>query len=504
MKFKLRIVRSTLEEARQEKDWINGNEKKRLKGQPEKERPAWLKAEKLGIKVPDLAWIKAKRGDKGIEEVAKLVAKFREDSIQQKLKGNKFDTNLSSNNPEHTLEYLKRLLQMVDEASESDESYDEIIKDPSQVEFLGKVGNWEVLMPKTMRGSISCDISGNDTTWCTTKKDGQNLFYSYVGRRAGEDVTLFYVMDYTRTPQMEKDEDGNVTCVKDCDARLSIGWTNRGIELKGQNGGLSVNAGNKGLGKYVKKVGSPDQAIAEIFDISEWREIKQLMKSKWESIGKGSEHPAKEMLEKSSQNVLLLKKIIKDYNKQEKEDYIRMIVNEPSMAPEVEIFIAGQSWHWGGWIASRTESSKVLREIFKLWPKYPSREFVGHILKNENCPDEIFKEVLNTPTLFKDEDVQKRLVLSRKITEEDLAKIAKFAANKTILTRIVVKASTPPETLDIIARHPLASSIVFKRMFRMHKDDLLTKTLEYIAEKDATLAPYVGGVLKRRQGSSTP
>jgi hypothetical protein len=221
------------------------------------------------------------------------------------------------------------------------------------------------------------------------------------------------------------------------------------------------------------------------------------MKSKWESIGKGSEHPAKEMIKKSSQNILLLKKIVKDYNKQEKDDYIRMIVNESSMAPEVEIFIAGQSEHWGVWVARNTESSKVLQEIFKLWPKYPSREFVGHILKNENCPDEIFKEVLNTPTLFKDEDVQKRLVLSRKITEEDLAKIAKFAANKTILTRIVVKASTPPETLDIIARHPLASNIVFKRMFRMHKDDLLPKTLKYIAEKDAALAPYVDGVLKK-------
>ena len=432
-----------------------------------------------------MAWIKARRGELSIDDAARLVVKFREDSIQKKLKDNDFDTNLSRKNPEHTLEYLKGLLRMVDEASESDASYDEIIKDPSQVEFLGKVGNWEVLMPKTMRGSISCDISGDDTTWCTTKKDGQNLFYSYVGRRAGEDVTLFYVMDYTRTPQMEKDEDGNVVCVKDCDARLSIGWTDRGIVLKGQNGGLSVNAGNKGLAKRIKQIGQrygeepnpvefEERSITKIFDISEWREIKQIMKSKWESIGKGSEHPAKEMIKKSSQNILLLKKIIKDYNKQEKEDYIRMIVNEPSMAPEVEIFIAGQSWHWGGWIASRTESSKVLREIFKLWPKYPSREFVGHILKNENCPDEIFKEVMNTPTLFKDEDVQKRLVLSRKITEEDLAKIAKFAANKTILTRIVVKASTPPETLDIIARHPLASNIVFKRMFRMHKDDLLT------------------------------
>lgn len=499
MKFRLRIVKSTLDEARQEKKWI--------KGQPEKERPDWEKAEKLEIKLSDMAWIRAKRGDKGIEEVAKLVAKFRKDSIQKKLKDNGFNTNLSSKNPKHTLEYLKRLLQMVDEVSESDESYDEIIKDPSQVEFLGKVGNWEVLMPKTMRGSISCDISGDDTTWCTTKKDGQNLFYSYVGRRAGEDVTLFYVMDYTRTPQMKKDENDNVTCVKDCDARLSFGWTDRGIQLKGQDGGLSVNAGNKGLGKYKKRVGSPDQAIAEIFAVSEWNQIKQLMQNKWESIDKGASHPAKEMLQKSAQNVMLLKKIIKNYNKQEKDDYIRMIVNESSMAPEVEIFIASQEaetssgWPVRQWIASHTESPETLREVFKLWPN-SDLHLVYLILKNPNCPDEILKEVLNTPTLFKSEKVQKQLVLSTKITEQDLAKIAKNAANKTILTRIVVSTSVTPEILDVVARHPRSSSIVFKRMLNYHRDDVSNKTLEYIALKAPFLRSQVKDILARREGGA--
>ncbi len=117
------------------------------------------------------------------------------------------------------------------------------------MECLGKVGNWEVLMPKAMLGSISCDISGDDTTWCTTKQDGQNLFYSYVGRRAGEDVTLFYVMDYTRTPKMGKGKSGEILCIKDCDARLAIGWDQDGIRLDGKRGGLSVNAVNKGLVK---------------------------------------------------------------------------------------------------------------------------------------------------------------------------------------------------------------------------------------------------------------
>ena len=125
MKFRIRIIKDeTLDEARREKDWI--------KGQPEDQRASWMEAEKLGVKLSDMAWIKARRGDLDIVDAARLVTKFREDSIQKKLKDNDFDTNLSRKNPEHTLEYLKRLLQMVDEASESDASYDEIIKDLSK------------------------------------------------------------------------------------------------------------------------------------------------------------------------------------------------------------------------------------------------------------------------------------------------------------------------------------------------------------------------------------
>ena len=91
MKFRLRIVKSTLEEGRREKDWI--------KGQPEDQRASWMEAEKLGVKLSDMAWIKARRGDLDIIDAARLVLKFREEDVQKKLKDNNFDTNLSRKNP---------------------------------------------------------------------------------------------------------------------------------------------------------------------------------------------------------------------------------------------------------------------------------------------------------------------------------------------------------------------------------------------------------------------
>jgi serine/threonine protein kinase len=506
MKFKLRIIKDeSLEEGRREKDWI--------KLQPKEEQVEWEFIELDGVKLSDMAWIKARRGDKEIAEVAEYVVKFREDSVQKKLKDNGYDTNLSKKNPKHTFEYLKNLIDMIDQASESDKQYDEIIKDPSQVEFLGKVGNWEVLMPKTQRGSISCDISGEDTTWCTTKKDGQNLFYSYVGRTI-TDITLFYVMDYTRTPKMGKGKSGEILCIKDCDARLAIGWDQNGMRLDGQRGGLSVNAGNEGLKMKIKKIGRIDgdnpkatvdkqRSILEIFDSSEWKQIEQLMNDAWESIDKGRLHPAKEMLKKAAGNLILLKQLTKDYKKEEKKDFFKMILDQESISQDVEMFLIDQDVDMAIAVARYTPHSETLVKAYKAWKKYDSTDLVYHVLFRSETPASIFKEVAKDEVLLKNKNIQTRMASDKRSPPEVFLKLLELTFDKQTINRIGRNPYATPEVIEAVIMHDQAGPLVWRSLLTDRSDDIPMKALEYLANLDEfppRTSKIAKKVLAARQG----
>lgn len=295
-----------LEEGRQEKNWIAQ--------QPEEEQEQWLSAEQQGLKLSDLAWIKKVRGGEPIQDIVGDVLYFRKQDVQKKLKSNGFETNLSKKTYP-TVNDLRRLIKNVSDAQESDVKYDEILRDPSQVELLGKVGNYEILFPLTQRGSIACDISGEDTTWCTTKSQGQNLFYSYLS------TPLIYIVDYTRTPNLEN---GN-----DADARLSVGFMEDGTPiLEGRDGFVSVDALNRGL---------TEEKLRNIFG-NDYEEIMTIASSKVKEIG--GNHPAKVQLEKASQNIMLLKKMVQDYGAQEKFMFFRELISKsPRPSVEVQLYI---------------------------------------------------------------------------------------------------------------------------------------------------------------------
>ena len=422
-----------LDEGRKEKNWIAH--------QPEEEQEQWLSAEQQGLKLSDLAWIKKVRGGEPIQDIIGDVLYFRKQDVQKKLKDNGFETNLSKKTYP-TVNDLRRLIKNVSDAQESDVKYDEIIKDPSQVELLGKVGNWEILFPLTQRGSISCDISGEDTTWCTTKSQGQNLFYSYVGRK-GEDLTLFYLMDYTRTPQMKKNKNGQVVCVKDCDSRLSIGWDINGKRIDGEDGGISVNAGNKGLIMNPKN-NPPDQSLIAIFGADTWRQINRIMKDKWESIDKGASHPAKEMIKKAAQNVFLLKKIIKDYGEEEKSDFHRQILKQDRISSEVFVVIAkDESEHVRDTVA---ENPNTPPEVLALLAKDESEHVRDTVAGNPNTPLEVLI------TLAREEAyIMKYIVKSPNTPPEALATLAREEDWDT-RAEVAKNPSTPLETLIILAR----------------------------------------------------
>ena len=440
---------SVLREGRREKDWI--------KQQPKEEQEQWLSAEQQGLKLSDLAWIKKVRGGEPIQDIIGDVVQFKNQKTQQILKSNNFETNLSKKTYP-TVNDLRRTLQKISDANESDIQYDNVLKDPSQVEFLGKVGNWEILMPTTQVGSVACDISGKDTTWCTQRRGGQNLFYSYVGRIDG-DIILFYVMDYSRTPNLKG---------KDADARLSIGFVNGKPVLGGQSGGLSVNAENVGLTEDMLQ-GYLGRDYSKIMDTLQ-RKAEQ----------GGWSHREKEMLRKAAQNVVLLKKLTKDYKKQEREDFYREILKQDEISPKVHAFIA------------KDENAEVRREV--AYDRNTPPEVLAFLAKdedsgvrysvaiNQNTPPEVFVALAkdeikrqqnsigyspivlpflsnpNTPTevlvlLLKNLEahIKRSVARDHEFLPEVLAILAKDE-DAEVRYNVATNKSTPPEDLVILAK----------------------------------------------------
>ena len=409
------LILEVLDEGKQERKWV--------KLQPEEEQESWLSAEQQGLKLSDLAWIKKVRGGEPIEDIIGDVLYFRKQDIQKKLKDNGFETNLSTKHYKSVTD-LRRLLMDTQEADDLDSKDDNALQDSNQVQTLGKVGKWSILMPITQKGSIACDISTKDTTWCTTKSKGQNLFYSYVGRK-DEDIILFYVMDYSRTPNLTG---------KDADARLSIGFLNGQPVLRGQSGGLSVNAENNGV----------TEAGLRAYLGSDYDRIMSILQDKANEVG--TDHPAKLMFKKAAQNPRLLKKLVKDYKPEEKLDFYNQVLEQEDISPGVLLFL------------SRDESIEI-RQIVAKNPSTPPEALLVLSKDEAIIIRRIVAENPNTPIqvlldLSKDNVVGVRSSVAKNpnTPTEVLLVLSKNKDRRTIRKSLAKNPSTPPEALLILSK----------------------------------------------------
>ena len=319
------ILESVLLESKQARNWINT--------QPEQDREELLLVYNKGLKdVSQLSWIQKTRGAEPIPDVAADVVRFFEPQVKAIVKENGFPTDLNKRNYP-TVNELRRVLSqvdaLIDNRKEKKAPAIKPIDDPNQVEKLAQVGPWTILLPKTVTGSTACDISGKDTTWCTTKKRGQNLFLSYVGRES-DDIILFYVMDYSRKPD-DPYQSQRKPLLKNNDSRLSIGFAHGKPVLDGQSGGLSVDAANIGLTDEALR---SENGLGQYYD-----QIMEILKAEATVIGQ--DHPAKAAMKRASQDLLYLKSIIKDYEEDAKKDYLQQIMDSRyDKSPEVMQFTA--------------------------------------------------------------------------------------------------------------------------------------------------------------------
>ena len=339
------LMESLLLESRKTREWI--------KTQPAADQAPLLDAYNKGLTIIDqLSWIQKVRGTEPIQDVAPDVIRFYDPQVQAIIRENGFQTNLNRRTYPSVGE-LRRVVRQVDalinsrkEATSTQQTNP--IDDPHHVDKIAKVGPWTILMPRTVTGSISCDISGNDTTWCTTKSRGQNLFLSYVGR-GSDDIILFYVMDYSRTPD-DPHKSQQEACVENNDSRLSIGFINGEPVLKGQSGGLSVDAANMGLNKRILR---SSNGLGQYYD-----QIMGILSAEAQAIG--STHPAKESLKRARKDLLYLKSVIKDYDKDAKKDYLRQVTDDLSESPSevIEFILFSDTDTFYDIIRSRGENSQ--------------------------------------------------------------------------------------------------------------------------------------------------
>jgi hypothetical protein len=319
------LLESLLLESRKTREWI--------KTQPEPDQTPLLDAYNKGLTVIDqLSWIQKTRGSEPIQDVVPDVIRFFDPQVQAIVRENGFQTNLSRRTYP-TVNDLRRVISQVDALIDSrkEAATEPEIKpfdDPYHVDRLGQVGPWTILMPRTVTGSVSCDISGNDTTWCTTKSRGQNLFISYVGRE-DKDVILFYVMDYSRTPD-DPYKSRARACMANNDSRLSIGFISGQPVLNGEDGGLSVDASNAGLTEDILR---SDDGLGQYYD-----QIMAILMAEAQVVG--INHPAKVEMRKAATDILHLKSIIKNYEEEARVDFLEQVLDyKGKMSPEVADFI---------------------------------------------------------------------------------------------------------------------------------------------------------------------
>jgi hypothetical protein len=179
-------------------------------------------------------------------------------------------------------------------------------------EFIGKVGEWNIWLPKTQE--TSAKIAGYDektkdprTTWCTARTKGSNLFYHYISRK---NLILFLFYIIKDNPSENNDW-------------LSVGFSgnkDEGLDsiepiFDSKNGGITVNRANVGL----------DESSFEQILGSSWSEILNKIKSKILELG--GINPATKELELYANNLPLFKKEFWNKSNEERKDFCALIID---------------------------------------------------------------------------------------------------------------------------------------------------------------------------------
>jgi HEAT repeat protein len=324
-------------------------------------------------------------------------------------------------------------MEMILSLSERKKQRFEVGEDPTSVEGdrVGKVGPWNLWMPTTRENS--CRIVGSDpvtlkpnTTWCTARTSGSNLFYNYVGSPE-QDITLFYVI--RDDPKTSGDW-------------LSVGFVNGKPVLLGQDGGVSVDGDNAGL--------TPSSLRAHL--IPHYDEIMAVLTQKNRLLG--GKHPAHQKVIDAARSLKGLEYLVKGLSKEEATELKMKVVRCKDLDPEVLQTLAGDSdWHVRAAIADhRSTPLDVLHTLLKDNAHPVSESAINRldtIARNESNP-----EILTTLAMSKSFMAYAEVRASLGRNEKSAVDILEMLANDSnwaVREAVAQNTSTPPEVLAVLA-----------------------------------------------------
>ena len=250
-----------------------------------------------------------------IEEVLDTIDRFipRENSIRAKYKAPWFKKEVETQFPDKKWQNPADITLMTSDemdlmsrlSTQKKPKFQTGKADVSKEEYLGKFGDWNLWMPFTRESS--CEIAGYDpvtrkpdTTWCTARMGGSNLFYNYTAR-GGQNIILFYIIK--DNPSEENDW-------------LSVGYIDGKPALNSNFGGVTVNRENKGMNEKELRVILGDQfnpLFAKMNQTSEKFEEK---------------HPAKQKIEKALETLEGARSLFNGLGKEERSDLAETIVGK--------------------------------------------------------------------------------------------------------------------------------------------------------------------------------
>lgn len=372
---------------------------------------------KLIEKIPkkyQLFILTKKTEEESISQTWKLVQIFEKKKDALKNKGNSTDIN-SYDSSSH----LRLALESLGESNQ--EKKTRVVE--KETSYIFSDNEHIVVMPHTTESSVHW---GRETTWCTAATQSANLFFSYVGKK-DSDIILYYVIKKKGNPK-ENPQD-----------KLSIATKSGKIILRGDNGGLSVDASNNGLThKSLKEIlgQKKDIILNKIVDHS-----KQV----------GEKHPAKEHMKALSNNWKKIEKHIKEMDKFQKDDFLRNAIEY-------------------------TENSTVLHNISFFEEDPYDEEMGGHPFDR---PNHILNRVLNNEHT-KEETIIKILSSAKKRRDAGFnheIDILYGIKNKNFSTTEAIKLVLSKET-DVYTRSKIAEAFelpedVFSKLVKENNKDVL-------------------------------
>lgn len=259
-------------------------------------------------------WVKSRHVKKGrmlepLEDIIPLVLLFQEKETQDLI-------TLYRNDPDVTIEITPDLnrYKTVGELNE----LLTFLRPPQlmgdfedHVDVLGRVGEWKILFPKTMHGSMMCDPN-DETTWCTVRKSGGNLFLSYVAE-PDSDVSLYYIV--SQDPQRR---------LSSAASWFSFGYQDGELELEGESGGISVDGTNEGL---------TPEILEQRFDPDDLEEIKSILDEHVENLG--GMHPAKEDMIAAGESIVMFRAATDSLTKAERKEFVSKMIKFGPLASAV-------------------------------------------------------------------------------------------------------------------------------------------------------------------------